>query len=104
MADISKITLPNGSVYNIKDQTTRALTPVSASVSNNGVVVFSNSSGSVLFQFQLPVYDISLNRDGEKLVLSPNQNPILTLSSTSWYLDNNDVLVLDENQEGVING
>ena len=104
MADISKITLPNGSVYNIKDQTTRALTPVSASVSNSGVVAFSNSSGSVLFQFQLPVYDISLNRDGEKLVLSPNQNPILTLSSTSWYLDNDDVLVLDENQEGVING
>lgn len=95
MADISKITLPNGSEYNIKDLVGRATTPISVSVSNSGVVSFANASGSTVMQFQLPIYDVSLNRDGEKLLLSPNQNPIMTLSSSSWYLDSNDVLVME---------
>lgn len=102
MADISKITLPNGSEYNIKDQTSRAFLPVSVSVANDGTVVFINSAGNLMMQFQLPVYEVSLNRDGEKLVISPNQPAVMILSSSSWYIDENGNLVMGESANDIL--
>lgn len=54
MADISKITLPDGSSYNIKDATARDNEIKSASLSSTGLISFKNESGSVLFTLQLP--------------------------------------------------
>lgn len=56
MADISKITLPNGSEYDIKDATARSDNPASASISGTGLIAFKNSSGTTLFTVQLPLY------------------------------------------------
>lgn len=56
MADISKITLPNGSEYDIKDTTARSDNPASASISGTGLITFKNSSGTTLFTVQLPLY------------------------------------------------
>ncbi len=56
MADISKITLPNGSEYNVKDAVARSDTPTSASISGTGLITFKNSSGATLFTIQLPLY------------------------------------------------
>ena len=39
MADISKITLPNGSKYNIKDSTARTESVTSASISGSGLYI-----------------------------------------------------------------
>ena len=61
MADISKITLPNGSEYNIKDSTARTDSVKSASISNTGLVTFKNSSGTALFTLQLPLYNGGVN-------------------------------------------
>lgn len=54
MADISKITLPDGSSYNIKDAAARSNEIKSASLSSTGLITFKNESGSVLFTLQLP--------------------------------------------------
>ena len=56
MAYISKITLPNGSSYNIKDIIARSETPSSASISNGGTITFRNADGFLLFSVQLPLY------------------------------------------------
>lgn len=54
MADISKIQLPSGSTYNLKD----GRIP-SATSSDNGKVVMVNSSGNLTIA-ALPVYDGSV--------------------------------------------
>lgn len=56
MADISKITLPNGSEYNIKDATARSNEIKSTTISNTGLITFKNASGTALFTLQLPLY------------------------------------------------
>lgn len=56
MADISKITLPDGSSYNLKDATARDNEIKSTSISNTGLVSFKNASGVELFTLQLPLY------------------------------------------------
>lgn len=56
MADISKITLPNGSEYNIKDATARNNDIKSTSISNTGLISFKNASGTTIFTVQLPLY------------------------------------------------
>lgn len=56
MADISKITLPNGSEYNIKDATARSNEIKSASVSSTGLITYKNENGAALFTLQLPLY------------------------------------------------
>ena len=61
MADISKITLPNGSEYDIKDSVAREACVKSASISSSGLVTFKNSSGTALFTLQLPLYNGGAN-------------------------------------------
>lgn len=59
MADISKITLPNGSsysTYDISDTTARSKISSSASISETGLITYKNSDGTVLFTLQLPLY------------------------------------------------
>ena len=57
MADISKITLPNGSEYNVKDFTARTESVTSASISGSGLLEFRNSAGNLLFTLPLdPLY------------------------------------------------
>ena len=54
MADISKIQLPNGTSYDIKDKRIP-----SASSSDEGKVVMVNSSGQLVIS-SLPIYDGSV--------------------------------------------
>lgn len=56
MADISKITLPDGSSYNIKDATARDNEIKSASVDSTGLITYKNENGAALFVLQLPLY------------------------------------------------
>ncbi len=60
MPDLSSITLPDNTTYNIKDSTARALVvtnvPALATIDNNGLITFKNSSGTALFTLQLPIY------------------------------------------------
>lgn len=55
MADVSKIQLPNGTTYTIKD-----LRIPTASSSDNGKVVMINSNGQFVIA-NLPVYDGSVS-------------------------------------------
>ena len=55
MADISKITLPNGEEYDLKDAAARSNEIKSASISGTGQIAFKNTSGETLFTLQLPL-------------------------------------------------
>lgn len=55
MADISKITLPNGDEYDLKDAAARSNEIKSASISETGQIAFKNTGGETLFTLQLPL-------------------------------------------------
>ena len=60
MADISKITLPNGEEYDLKDAAARSNEIKSASISETGQIAFKNTSGETLFTLQLPLKSAQL--------------------------------------------